>query len=214
MMPTKQKFRNETMILHDFLPSGNGYKIRLLLRFLGQEFSLTEYDITKGETRNDDFLSKINPVGRIPALEFDDGHVLVESNSVLLFLADGTSWLPTDKWQRAAVTQWLFFEQYEHEPNVAVLRAWFSVKGMPDYGKALLPIKQAGAKNALAIMESRLADHDWLVGDQCSIADIALYAYTHVADEGGIDMSVYPGIGRWLARFAALPDYVPITWKP
>jgi len=202
------------MILHDFLPSGNGYKIRLLLRFLGQNFSLIEYDLTKGETRTGDFLTRINPVGRIPALEFEDGHVLVESNSVLLFLAEGTQWLPEDKWQRAAAIQWLFFEQYEHEPNVAVLRSWMSVKGMPDYGQVMLPFKQAGAQNALDVMENRLKDHDWLVGAQCSIADISLYAYTHVADEGGIDMSRFPGINRWIARFAALPNYVPITWKP
>ncbi|OKH86550.1 glutathione S-transferase [Thalassospira sp. TSL5-1] len=204
----------KTMILHDFLPSGNGYKIRLLLRFLGQEFSLVEHDITKGDTRTDDFRKNINPVGRIPALDMGDGHVLAESNAILLFLAEGTKWVPTDKWDRAAVYQWLFFEQYEHEPNVAVLRAWMSVKGTPDYGKPLIPMKREAAYNALSIMEDRLKDHDWLVGDDCTIADIALYAYTHVADEGGLDMARFPGIGRWLARFAQHPAYVPITWKP
>lgn len=202
------------MILHDFLPSGNGYKIRLMLRFLGREFSLVEHDITKGETRTDDYRKNVNPMGRIPALDTGEGHVLAESNAILLFLAEGTKWLPADKWERTAVYQWLFFEQYEHEPNVAVLRSWLSVKGTPDYGHALLPIKRAAAHNALAVMEDRLKDHDWLVGSDCTIADIALYAYTHVADEGGLDMALYPAIGRWLKRFATLPAYVPITWKP
>ncbi|AUG54846.1 glutathione S-transferase family protein [Thalassospira marina] len=202
------------MILHDFLPSGNGYKIRLMLRFLGREFSLVEHDITKGETRTDDYRKNVNPVGRIPALDTGEGHVLAESNAILLFLAEGTKWLPADKWERTAVYQWLFFEQYEHEPNVAVLRSWLSVKGTPDYGHALLPIKRAAAHNALSVMEDRLKDHDWLVGSDCTIADIALYAYTHVADEGGLDMALYPAIGRWLKRFSTLPAYVPITWKP
>ena len=202
------------MILHDFLPSGNGYKVRLMLRFLGQEFSLVEYDITRGETRTDDFLKNINPVGRIPALDMGDGHVLAESNAILLSLAEGTKWLPTDKWDRADTYRWLCFEQYEHEPNIAVVRSWLSVKGTPEYGKPLLPIKQEAGHKALMVMEDRLKDHDWLVGDDCTIADIALYAYTHVADEGGFDMSLHPGIGRWLERFAQHPAYVPITWKP
>lgn len=202
------------MILHDFLPSGNGYKVRLLLRLQGKSFVLKEHDITRGETRTPEYLANVNANGRIPALEFDDGRVLSESNAILLYLAEGTPYLPDDAWDRAQVTQWLFFEQYEHEPTIAVLRAWLSVKGMPDYGKVLLPMKQEGAAKALQIMEDRLKDHNWLVGDGMTVADISLYAYTHVAEEGNISLAPYPGVRAWLDRIAALPGYIPITWKP
>ncbi|HBS22157.1 MULTISPECIES: glutathione S-transferase family protein [Thalassospira] len=202
------------MILHDFLPSGNGYKIRLLLTLLGKSFDLVEHDITKGETRTPEFLSRINTNGKIPALEFDNGRVLVESNAILIHLAEGTPYLPTDAWERTEVMQWLFFEQYDHEPTIAVLRSWVGVKGMPEHADILVPMKRAGAKKALDLMEKRLSGHNWLVGDALSIADISLYAYTHVAEEGDIDLSVYPGIRAWLDRVAALPGYIPITWKP
>ncbi|MDP2700270.1 glutathione S-transferase family protein [Thalassospira sp.] len=202
------------MILHDFLPSGNGYKARLLLALRGQAFELKEYDITRGETRTADFTGRINANGRIPVLELDDGRMLPESNAILMFLAEGTALWPDDAWERAQVMQWLFFEQYEHEPTIAVLRSWFGVKGLPEHADILVPMKQAGADKALKVMEQRLSDHDWLVGDGLTIADIALYAYTHVAPEGRIDLAPFAGINRWLARISALPGYVPITWKP
>tara|TARA_R110000868_G_scaffold409080_1_gene693920 strand:+ start:45422 stop:46147 length:726 start_codon:yes stop_codon:yes gene_type:complete len=206
--------KEDKMILHDFLPSGNGYKIRLLLTLLGKPFDLVEYDITKGETRTPEFISRINANGKIPALELGDGHILTESNAILIHLAEGTPYLPADVWQRTEVMQWLFFEQYDHEPTIAVLRAWVAIKGMPEHADILVPMKQAGAKKALEFMEKRLSDHDWLVADGLSIADISLYAYTHVAEEGHIDLSVYPGIMAWMDRISALPGYIPITMKP
>ena len=196
--------------LYDYLPSGNGYKVRLLLRLLGRQFELVEMDIMQGETRTPDYLAK-NPNGRIPLLELEDGTFLPESNAILFYLAEGTPFLPEDQLDRARALQWMFFEQYSHEPNIAVVRFWMEHAGMTPERKALLPAKREGGYAALDVMESHLADRDWFVGNGVTIADIALYAYTHVAHEGGFDLGDYPAIRGWLARLAAQPGYVPIT---
>ena len=199
--------------LYDYLSSGNGYKVRLLLAQLGIRFQRIDLDILTGETRNPDFLAK-NPNGKIPALELDDGTVLAESNAILFYLGDGTAFLPDDRLARAQVLQWMFFEQYSHEPYVAVAR--FRLLHPPEGGltapmEAELAGKQKQGHAALAVMERHLADRTFLVAERYTIADIALYAYTHVADEGGIPLDAYPAIRAWLERVAAQPGHIPIT---
>ncbi len=196
--------------LYDYLPSGNGYKVRLLLSHLGRDYELVELDLAGGETRTPAFLAK-NPNGRIPLIEWDDGRRLAESNAILFHLAEGTPYLPADPWERAQALQWLFFEQYSHEPYIAVARAWLKLTGLDEARRAALPEKQRLGYQALQVMEQHLAGRDLFVGGAYSIADIALYAYTHVADEGGFDLAGYPAIGAWLARVAALPGHVAIT---
>jgi len=196
--------------LYDFLPSGNGYKVRLLLTQLEIPYELVEMDITKGETRTPEFLAK-NANGRIPLIELEDGRFLAESGAILLYFAEGTRFFPDDRWQRAEVLQWMFFEQYSHEPYVAVARAWLHVFGMDDERKRQLPQKQKLGYDALGVMERHLAGRTFFVGERYSIADIALYAYTHVADEGGFDLGAYTAVRAWLDRVRAQPRYIPIT---
>ncbi|WP_296989898.1 glutathione S-transferase family protein, partial [Thalassospira sp. UBA1131] len=196
------------MILNDYLMSGNGYKVRLLLSMLGQPFEYVERDIMKGETHTPEYLEKVNPNGKIPALVLDDGRSLAESNAILIYLAEGTNFIPEDDYDRADMMSWLFFEQYDHEPNVAVLISWYAIKGLPEHSDILGPMKQAGAKRALDLMEKRLSGHNWLVGDALTIADISLYAYTHRAELGKISLAPYPGIRAWLDRMTAVPGYV------
>jgi len=201
--------------LYSMQSSGNCYKPRLLLHLLGVPFRLVDIAPGKGETRTPEFLA-LNPNGRVPLLVLPDGRKLSESNAMLLYLADGTRYIPADRYERALVNQWLFFEQYDHEPQIAVARSWITV--YPDKrGKATkeqLAGWQEKGNRALGVMEARLKDHDWLVGYNYSVADIALYAYTHVADEGGYDLGRYPGISRWIARVAAEPRHVPLDWRP
>jgi glutathione S-transferase len=196
--------------LYDFLPSGNGYKVRLLLRQLSIPYELIEMDITRGETRTPEFLAK-NPNGRIPLVELDSGRFLAESGAILFYFAEGTRFLPSDRWKRAEVLQWMFFEQYSHEPYVAVARAWLHLFGLDEERRRQLPQKQKLGYDALGVMERHLAAREYFVGDEPSIADIALYAYTHVADEGGFDLARFPAVRGWLARIRSLPGYVPIT---
>lgn len=196
--------------LYDYLPSGNGYKVRLLLNFLGRPFELVEKDIVKGETRTPKYLAK-NPNGRIPLLELEDGVFLAESNAILFYLAEGTPFFPEDLLDRARVLQWMFFEQYSHEPNIAVARFWMQHADMTPEREAMLPARREGGYAALRVMENHLQGRNWLVGKGITIADIALYAYTHVAHEGGFDLGDYPALRAWLDRVAAQPGYVPIT---
>ena len=198
--------------LFDYLPSGNGYKVRLLLNLLGQPFELVEKDIVKGETRTPEYLAK-NANGRIPLLELENGTFLPESNAILFYLAEGTPFLPEDRLGRARMLQWMFFEQYSHEPNIAVVRFWMEHGGMTPEREAMLPAKQKGGYAALEVMEKHLVEQDWFAGKGLTIADIALYAYTHVAHEGGFDLGDYPAIRTWLDRVAAQPGYVPITQR-
>lgn len=200
--------------LYDFLPSGNGYKIRLLLTQLGLPFDYVELDITQGETRTDEYLAK-NANGRIPLLELEPDTYLAESNAILMYLAEETDFLPAGKLDRARVLQWLFFEQYSHEPNIATPRFWLHyVPELNDYQKAALPYKQEQGYAALDVMEQHLQDREFFVGNRYSVADIALFAYTHVAPEGGFDLEWFPAIQAWIGRVQAQPEHIPITLRP
>ena len=197
--------------LYDYLPSGNGYKVRLLLTQLGIPFQRIELNITKGETRTPEFLQKF-PNGRIPAVELDDGKLLFESNAIILYFAEGTPFLLADRFQRAQVFQWLFFEQYSHEPYIASVRYLVIHPEVQDARRSILePLMRPCGYDALGVMEAHLKSREWFVGASYSIADIALYAYTHVADEGGFDLAGYPAIRAWLERVKSQPRHIPIT---
>ena len=198
------------LTLYDYLSSGNGYKCRLLLNQLGLPYERIELDILRRETRTPEFLAK-NPNGRIPALELEDGTVLAESNAILWYLAEGTSYLPADRLQRAQALQWMFFEQYSHEPFVAVARFILHLQPEDSPRRAELPRLHEGGQAALGVMEGRLAEARYLVGGHYSIADIALYAYTHVAEEGGFDLAPFPAVQAWLERVRGQPGHIPIT---
>jgi glutathione S-transferase len=198
--------------LHDNLSSGNGYKVRLFLTQLGIPFERIEYDIDRSETRNPEFLEKINPNGRVPVLETESGDFLPESNAILFYLADGTPLLPEGKFDRARVLQWMFFEQYSHEPNIATPRFWITHRvEMTDERRTALDQKRKLGYAALRVMEGHLKDRNFFVGDRYSVADIALYAYTHVADEGGFELGGFPAIRAWFERVASQPGYIPIS---
>lgn len=198
--------------LHDNLSSGNGYKVRLLLALLGVPFERIEYDIDKSETRTTEFL-EINPNGRVPVLETESGEFLPESNAILFYLADETAFLPEGRFERAQVLQWLFFEQYSHEPNIATPRFWITHRvAMTDERRIALEGKRKLGYDALLVMERHLEDRDFFVANRYTIADIALYAYTHVAHEGGFDLGSFPAVRAWVNRVAAQPGHVPITW--
>jgi len=200
------------MRLHDNLSSGNGYKVRLLFAQLGVPFERIEYDIDRGETRTPEFLEGVNPNGRVPVLETEDGELLPESNAILCFLAEGTPLLPDDRLGRAGALQWMFFEQYSHEPNVATPRFWITHGvEITEERRLALETKRRLGYDALGVMEGHLKDREFFVGDGYTIADIALYAYTHVAGEGGFDLSGFPAVRGWLERVAARPDHVPMT---
>lgn len=196
--------------LYDYLPSGNGYKVRLLLTQLGIPFERIELDILKGTTRTPEFLRK-NLNGRIPVVELEDGRFLAESNAILFYFAEGTSFLPADRWQRAQALQWMFFEQYSHEPNIATSRFWLRHLELTPERKAALAQKRPLGYAALDVIEKHVTGRSFFVGEQYSIADIALYAYTHVAGEGGFDLAQYPNIRAWLERVRSQPKHIPIT---
>lgn len=199
--------------LYDYLPSGNGYKVRLLLTQLGVPFERVELDIIKGETRSPEFLLRF-PNGRIPAVELDDGKLLFESNAIILYFAEGTSFLPTDPFERAQIFQWLFFEQYSHEPYIASVRYLVIHPDVADPRRAILEsFMRPRGYDALGVMEAHLKLREWFVGGRYSVADVALYAYTHVADEGGFDLAGYPAIRAWLQRVKSQPRYIPITQR-
>ena len=187
--------------------SGNCYKVKLMLHLLGAEYEWVPIDIMKGETETPEFLS-MNPNGKIPVLELEDGTYLWESNAILNFLADGTEFLPTEPRLRTQVLQWQFFEQYSHEPYVAVARFIQRYLGMPADRQDEYEVCQRRGRKALRVMEKQLQATPYLVGEDYSIADIALYAYTHVADQGGFDLSEYPAVQAWVARVASHPRHV------
>jgi glutathione S-transferase len=196
--------------LYDFSGSGNGYKVRLLLAQLGLPYELVECDILKGDTRTPEFLAR-NPNGRIPTLRLEDGAHLAESAAILWYLAEGTPFAPRDRLTRAQTLQWMFFEQYSHEPHIAVVRFWrHFLTELTPLQELDLPERLKKGYAALDVMEQHLALHPFFVDGRYGLADIALYGYTHVAHEGEFDLSSYPHIQAWLARVAQQPGHVPM----
>jgi glutathione S-transferase len=200
-------------VLHQMQVSGNCYKVRLAARQLGVALALQSYGLHDGSTRTPQFLAK-NPNGRVPLLEFEDGRQLPESGAILWYLGEGTPLVPDDRWGRAEALQWMFFEQYSHEPYIAVARFWcaFAPKQEFEKKKHLVPEWHARGNAALGVMETHLARRDWFAGARYSIADIALYGYTHCAADGGFDLGRYPAVGAWLARVAGQPGHVPLDF--
>ncbi len=196
--------------LYDFLPSGNSYKIRLLLNLLQIPFERIDVNILNRETRTPEFLAK-NPNGKIPLLEIAPDKFLAESNAILYYLSQGTDFFPSDSYTQAQVMQWLFFEQYSHEPFIATARYWISILKQAEQHQEQLQHKHRIGNAALKVMEQHLSQNDFFVGSTYTIADIALYAYTHVAGEGGFDLNQFPAILAWFKRIEAHPKHVLIT---
>jgi len=196
------------MLLYDNEVSGNCYKVRLLLAQLGKPYERRPLSV-HDRTNRPQILGGLNPSLRVPTIILDDGRPIGESNAILWYFADGTRYVPEDRYDRAQVLQWQFFEQYDHEPMIAVARFWLHYKDGA-YDRAALAEKQKGGYKALDAMERHLAAHAWFAGDRYSIADISLYAYTHVASEGGFDLARYPSIRAWIGRVAAEPGHVTI----
>ena len=190
--------------------SGNCYKVKLLMQFLTIPHEWIAVDILAHQTHTDEF-QQMNPNGRIPVVELTDSRYLWESNAILNYFAEGTNFLPQDAYQRAKVLQWQFFEQYSHEPYIATARYINKYLGLPKEREAEYHSKQAGGHKALTVMDTHLSHHQFFLGDQVTIADISLYAYTHVADEGGFDLSAYPHIQRWFKDFEAIPNYIKMA---
>lgn len=202
-----------SLILHEYAASGNCYKIRLTAAHLGIALERRGYDILAGETRTAVFLDEVNANGRIPVLQIGD-RFLPESSAACVWLASGSRLIPADRFDHADMLRWMFFEQYNHEPNVATLRFWLAFIGeaaLSDAQRAQLPARRAAGEAALALMEEHLADHAFFVGESLTLADVALYAYTHVAGEGGFDLAAYPAVSAWLERVAAEPGYIPLS---
>lgn len=204
----------DNLTLHEDPASGNCYKIALTAALLGLPLARKRYDILKGETRTPEFLATINANGRIPVLQIGSGdaaHFLPESNAACWYLAEGTHLVPDSRFQRADMLRWMFFEQYSHEPNIATLRFWLRFVGegnLSDFQRGQIAAKRVAGEAALALMDEHLATRDWFVGDDASLADIALYAYTHVCEAGGFRLRDYRAVCAWLDRVAALPGYV------
>jgi glutathione S-transferase len=196
------------MLLYNSQVSGNCYKVRLLFAHLGIDYERQELSVIDRSNRPE-VLGGLNPALRVPTLVLDDGRTLGESNAITFYFADGTRYLPTDRYELAQVLQWMFFEQYNHEPYIAVARFW-RIAGI-DPPAADLEAKMTGGRFALKAMDDHLADREFLVGERYTIADIALYAYTHVAPEGGFELEPYPAVRAWLQRVADEPGHVPIT---
>ena len=197
------------LVLYDSPVSGNCYKVRLLLAHLGVPCERRHVDVVDRSTRPE-LLGGLNPALRVPTLVLEDGRPLAESNAIIWYFGDGTRFVPADRYERAQVLQWQFFEQYDHEPSLAVVRFWLSYSGRPEAYADQIESRRAAGYKALDAMERHLADRDWFVGGSMTIADISLYAYTHVAHEGGFDLAGYRAIRSWLARVAAEPGHVPI----
>ncbi|MGI9412883.1 MAG: glutathione S-transferase family protein [Hyphomicrobiales bacterium] len=201
--------------LYSMQDSGNCYKLRLVMAQLDIPFRLVDIDILKGESRTPEFL-EINPNGRVPTLVLDDGRPLPESNAAMWYLAEASPLLSDDRYARAQILQWMFFEQYSHEPYIAVARFWLKVKpgGRAEKSAAEIAHWQDRGHQALAVMDTHLGAQDYFAGDRYSIADIALYAYTHMAGDGEFDLSPYDNVRQWLDRIAAEPGHVTIDWRP
>jgi glutathione S-transferase len=197
------------VLLYNSAVSGNCYKVRLLLAHLGREYETIELSVVDRSNR-EEVLGELNPGLRVPTLVLDDGRPLAESNAILWYVGDGTQYVPTDPYERAQVLQWMFFEQYSHEPYIAVARFLKTYSGRPEEFERQEKRLLAGGYAALDALERQLGSRTFLVGERYSLADISLFAYTHVADEGGFDLERYPAIRRWLHEIAAQPGHVAI----
>ena len=203
----------ERLVLHEYAASGNCYKIRLTAALLGLPLERREYDIMKGETRTEEFLAKVNSNGRIPVLQIGD-RFLPESNAACFYLADGSRLAPEDRFERADMLRWMFFEQYNHEPNIATLRFWLAFVGEANLSEAQriqLGPKRTAGEAALELMDRHLSTRDWFAGKSASLADIVLYAYTHVAEGGGFPLADHAHVCAWLDRVSGLPGYVTMA---
>ena len=197
------------MLLYDSPVSGSCYKVRLLLAHLGVPYERRTVDVVDRSNRPD-VLGGLNPALRVPTVVLDDGRPLAESGAILWYFGEGTRFVPEDSYERAQVLQWMFFEQYDHEPAIAVARFWLAYSGRPEAFADRLPERLQAGNRVLAAMERHLAGRQFFVGSELSLADIALYAYTHVAHEGGFDLGPYPAVRAWLDRVASEPGHVPI----
>jgi glutathione S-transferase len=197
------------MVLYENATSGNCYKVRLLFAHLALPYERRSVDVIDRSNRPE-LLGGLNPSLRVPTIVLDDGSSLGESGAILWYFGEGTRFVPGDRYARAQMLQWMFFEQYDHEPAVAVARFWLALSGAPESYIDRLPEKHAAGYRALDAMERHLDGRPWLVAGAMSLADVALYAYTHVADEGGFELGRYPAIRAWLGRVAAEPGHVPI----
>lgn len=206
----------ERLLLHEDPRSGNCYKIKLTAALLGIALETHQYDIIKGETRTPEFLASINRNGRIPVLQIGEGETaryLPESNAACWYLASGSELIPTDRFAQADMLRWMFFEQYNHEPNIATLRFWLHFVGkvnLTEQQRGQIMAKRVAGCEALRLMEEHLERHTWMAGGRASLADIALFAYTHVAEEGGFGLEDHPAICGWIKRVEALPGFVPM----
>jgi glutathione S-transferase len=201
---------SNALVLHEYAASGNCYKVRLTAAHVGVPIERREYDIMKGETRTSEFLANVNSNGRIPVLQIGD-QFIPESNAACFYIADGSPLVPSDRFERADVLRWMFFEQYSHEPNIATLRFWIHWVGLDRLSEAQrlqIPLKRQAGAAALKLMDEHLAKRDWLVGDAMSLADICLFPYTHVADEADFDLALYPGVVAWMERIMTQPRHV------
>ena len=208
---------SELYTLHEDPRSGNCYKIKLAAALLGLSLDTRQYDIMQGETRTPDFLAKVNANGRIPVLQIDSengSRFLPESNAACWYLASGSHLIPEDRFAQADMLRWMFFEQYNHEPNVATMRFWMRFVGeanLSEDQRSQLPLKRSNGEAALALMEEHLAASAFMAGEAVTLADIALFPYTHVADEGGFDLSAFHAIQSWIGRMRALPGFIEMT---
>lgn len=200
----------ERCVLHEFSASGNCYKVRLTAALLGIPLERREYDITKGETRTPDFLLNVNANGRIPVLQVGD-RFIPESNAACYYIADGSNLVPTERFDHADMLRWMFWEQYSHEPNVATLRFWMRWVGtdnLSELQRLQMTPKRTAANAALKLMDEHLGGQEWFVGDGMSLADVCLFAYTHVAGDADFDLIAYPHVVEWIERIKGHPHYL------
>jgi len=200
----------DKLVLHEFSESGNCYKVRLTAALAGKAIERREYDIMNGETRTPEFIANVNSNGRIPVLQVGD-RFIPESNAACYFLAEGSTLIPTDPFEHADMLHWMFWEQYSHEPNIATLRfwmGWLAPDNLSDLQRLQMPLKRTAGNAALKLMDDHLNAREWFVGDSISLADVCLFAYTHVAGDAEFDLERYPHVVEWIERVRSTPRYI------